>query len=238
MRKEIKKYNGFSLIEMLLTIMILSVVMLIVATTLNTVIKASNTANSKNLARSDINYIMDLYSRLISNSELDDIYLFNSSSKREFRLANGLPSIYTPNPSSISSIYQDDTLVDQEKGNEIHVRLYGYSSWTCLGYFESNTGICNDSNGKCGYIVKATSPDLTEHSTCFDNDAIITVLHSFAVNTSDFNIQYVDIGDEKNSMFIINAQLTPLYWPVSDTFPITRDVSRQIVISTEALTWY
>jgi hypothetical protein len=29
-----------------------------------------------------------------------------------------------------------------------------------------------------------------------------------------------------------------LYWPVSDSFPVTREVSRQIVVSTEALTWY
>lgn len=236
MRKEIKKYKGFSLVELLLTIMILSIVMLLVASTLNTVIKASNTANAKNLARNDINYIMDLYSRLISNAELSDIYLYDSSAVRSFTLVNGLPAISSK--PSLGETYLSENLVDQQKGNEIHVRLYKYNYWTCLGYFESTSGVCKDSNNKCGYIVKTTKQVLTDHASCFDSSSVITVLQSFSLNVSDFGIQYIDIGDEKNSMFIVNAQLTPLYWPVSDTFRITRDVSRQIVISTEALTWY
>lgn len=236
MRKEIEKYKGFSLVEVLLTIMILSIVMLLVASTLNTVIKASNTANAKNLARNDINYIMDVYSRLLSNAELSDIYLYNSSSVREFALVNGLPVINSK--PSLGTTYEDENLVDQEKGNEIHVRLYNYEYWTCLGYFESTSGICKDSNNKCGYIVKTTKQNLSNHADCFNSTSVITVLQSFSLNVSDFGIQYIDIGDEKNSMFIVNAQLTPLYWPISDSFRITRDVSRQIVISTEALTWY
>ena len=78
MRNLLKKYIGFSFIELLLTMMILGVIMLLVSTTLNTVIRASNTANSKNLARSDINYVMDIYNRLLTNAELTDIYLFNN----------------------------------------------------------------------------------------------------------------------------------------------------------------
>jgi hypothetical protein len=39
-------------------------VMLFVASMLNTVIKTSHTANSKNIARSDINYVMDVYEEL------------------------------------------------------------------------------------------------------------------------------------------------------------------------------
>lgn len=239
MIKNIKKYNGFSLIEMLLTLMILTVVMLLVATTLNTVIKVSNTANSKNLARSDINYIMDLYSRLISNSDLDDIYLYNSADYnltnpynapiRHLEInANGMPVIITTG--SLDQYGIEDRPADGAFGTEIHVRLYGYPLWTCLGYFRDNN--------EYGYIVKTTKVDLSDHSTCFDSNAVITILHSFSVDATDFSIEYVDIGDNKNSMFIINAGLTPLYWPVSDAFPVTKEVNRQIVISTESLTWY
>lgn len=243
MRKDIKKYNGFSLIEMLLTIMILSVVMLLVASTLNTVIKVSNTANSKNLARSDINYIMDQYSRLISNSDLDDIYLYNSANydsnagtyNQSVRYlgvdANGIPVIKPGGGENLDLYEATNRPIDGAVGTEIHVRLYGYPLWTCLGYFR-------DEANKYGYIVKTTRADLSNHADCFGKDAIINILHSFSVDATNFSIRYVDIGDNKNSMFIINAGLTPLYWPVSDSFPVTKEVNRQIVISTESLTWY
>lgn len=231
MKKLLKKYMGFSLIEMLMTIMILSIVMLMVATTLNTVIKVSNTANSKNQARSDINFIMDLLNRSISNSQLDDIYIFNSSSVRRFNLTTGLPTISTIGSTDVSYNTTDYELANIVNANEIHVKLYGYTVWTCFGYFK-------DSNDEYGYLVKATAPDLTDHSTCFNDTAVVTVLNSFSVDVKDLTIKYLDVGDEKNSMFIIDATLDPLFWPVSDSFPVTKEVTRQIVVSTEALTWY
>ncbi len=234
MKQKYLKYMGFSLVEMLLTIMILSVVMILVATTLNTVIKASNTANSKNLARSDINYMMDIFNRSVSNAQLDDVYLYNSSLERTFSVESGLPMILTTDISNIGDIYGEDLIsigdTSTYNGNEIHVKIYGFPVWTCLGYFK-------DANGY-GYLVKATNPNLTDHSVCFDQNAVITILNSFSVDVKDFTIQYVDIGDDKNSMFVINSTVTPLFWPVSDAFPVTRDVSRQLVISTEALTRY
>lgn len=232
MKKILVKYKGFSLIEMLMTIMILSVVMLMVASTLNTVIKVSNTANSKNQARSDINYIMDLLSRSISNSELDDIYIFNSSPVRSFDYLSGLPNIKTSDENLLANVYNTtDYELKNFVGlaNEIHIKLYGYTVWTCFGYFESDG---------YGYIVKATASDLTDHSTCFNSTASITILNSFSVDAKDFSIEYVDVGDEKNSMFIINATVDPLFWPVSESFPVTKEVTRQTVVSTEALTWY
>lgn len=234
MKRNILIYKGFSLVEMLLTIMILSIVMLLVATTLNTVIKASNTANSKNAARSDINYIMDVFNRSVSNTELDDIYLYKSEQDRVFSVSTGFPKIATLNPSNIDDVYVNDIISlndpNNRSGNEIHVKIYGYPVWTCLGFFKDADGY--------GYLVKTTNPNLTDHSSCFNDSAVITVLNSFSINVKDFNIQYVDIGDDKNSMFIINSTMTPLFWPVSDSFPVTRDVSRQVVISTEALTRY
>ena len=235
MRKEIFKYNGFSLVEMLLTIMILSVVMLLVATTLNTVIKASNTANSKNLARSDINYIMEVYNRSLSNAELEDIYLYSvSDNARIFTVESGLPKIKSLDSTAVSNAYENELISLRDPtgyvGSEVHVKVYGYSVWTCLGFFK-------DVNGY-GYIVKATNTTLTNHSECFNDNSVITMLNSFSIDVKDFNIQYVDIGDNRNSMFIVNSTVVPLFWPVGDSFPVTRDVSRQIVVSTEALTWY
>lgn len=236
MRNSEKIYEGFSLIETLFTIVILSIVMLLVATILNTVIKTSHTANAKNLARSNINYIMDTYDRALSNSEINDIHMYSSSEIRGFSFdSNGVPKIHTPG--STGSVYAESELVSGQTGNEIHVLLSGYSTWTCLGYFTSENP--DDPSSPFGYIVKATSNDLEDPSRCFADNAIITVLHSYSIDTSQFSIEYIDIGDQINKMFVINAELTPLYWPMSDTFKLVKKgVSRQVVVSTKALTRY
>ena len=233
MRKINKKYNGFSLIELLLTTMILMVIMMLVATTLNTVIKVSNTTNSKNTARSNITYIMDFMSRALGNAELADVYLFNSSNVRF--LDEGVGGKLTIFSIPLGSTYADGNLGDVAKdGNEIHIKLYGYDDWTCIGWFKDRT------NPEYGYLVRTVYEGefAADHSTCFDEDAILTPMHSFMIDASYFWIEYIVVGDGQNRMFLLDAKLKPLYWPVGDTFPVTREVSRQAVVSTQALTWY
>jgi len=228
-----KKYKGFSLIELLLTMMILTIIMLLVATTLNTVIKVSNTTNSKNTARSNMGYIMDFMSRALTNAELADIYLFNSSGIRF--LGEGVGGQLSIISSPIGGVYNNGELGDLPRsGNEIHIKLYGYDDWTCIGYFK------DVNSSSYGYLVRTVyEGDMGEdHSSCFDADAIITPMHSFMVDVSEFGIDYVVVGDGQNRMFLLNAELRPLYWPVGDTFPVTREVTRQAVVSTQALTWY
>ncbi|MDY0096983.1 MAG: prepilin-type N-terminal cleavage/methylation domain-containing protein [Candidatus Dojkabacteria bacterium] len=232
MRSIKRKYKGFSLIELLLTMMILTVIMLLVATTLNTVIKVSNATNSKNTARSNMLYIMDFLSRALTNAELADVYMYNSSTIRSLGEGPaGELSILTP--AGVGSVYEDGKLEDTDfVGNEIHIKLYGYSDWTCIGYFEDRGGY--------GYLVRTVyEGDMgNDHSQCFSESAVITPMHSFMIDVENFNLEYIAVGDGENRLFLINATLNPLYWPVRDTFPVTRTISRQSVVSTKALTWY
>ena len=235
MKENRKTYEGFSLVETLFSIVILSMVMLFVASMLNTVIKTSHTANSKNMARSDINYVMDVYDRTLSNAKLEDVRMYNSSNVRKFGFNNnGIPFIDTPG--SLGNTYVEGNPVP-ESINEIHVRLYGYDTWSCLGYFKYKS----ESDKEYGFIVKATSNnlDIDTHDTCFAENSPITILHSYSVDVSKFSIQYIDIGDGVNSMFVIDSEFTPLYWPMSNSFAlVTKGVSRKIVVSTRALTRY
>jgi len=246
MRKEIKQYEGFSLVEMLFTIVILSVVMLLVATTLNTVIRTSQTANSKNQARSDVNYIMNTYERLITNSDLEDIKMYKSSQYRKFGFdGNGIPVIITL--PTLPPGYYDTSLIptiDPIEGNEIHVRLYGTDYWTCIGYFLDETYPT-----KYGYIVKANlkdEGDTTNHSSCFAEANNITLLHTYSNNimvvnrpgyTTIFNMTYIPV-DENNSMFNIRVSVEPLWWPLKGTYLKQSWVTRELAVSTKALTRY
>lgn len=235
MKKDRKTYEGFSLVETLFSIVILSMVMLFVASMLNTVIKTSHTANSKNMARSDINYVMDVYDRTLSNAKLEDVRMYDSSNVRKFGFdGDGIPVILAKGP--LGNTYAEGNPVP-ENINEIHVRLYGYDTWSCLGYFKYKS----ESDKEYGFIVKATSNnlDIDTHDTCFAENSPITILHSYSVDVSKFSIQYIDIGDGVNSMFVIDSEFTPLYWPMSNSFAlVTKGVSRKIVVSTRALTRY
>ena len=233
MKKDRKTYEGFSLVETLFSIVILSMVMLFVASMLNTVIKTSHTANSKNMARSDINYVMDVYDRTLSNAKLEDVKMYDSSNVRNFGFnSDGIPVIQG---GSLGNTYAEGNPIP-ENINEIHVRLYGYDTWTCLGYFKYITG-----ENEYGFIVKATSNDLNvdNHDTCFAEDSPITILHSYSVDVSKFSMQFIDIGDGINSMFVIDSEFTPLYWPMSNSFNlVAKGVSRKVIVSTRALTRY
>lgn len=235
MKENRKTYEGFSLVETLFTIVILSMVMLFVASMLNTVIKTSHTANSKNMARSDINYVMDVYDRTISNAKLEDVRMYDSSNVRKFGFdGDGIPVILAKGP--LGNTYAEGNPVP-ENINEIHVRLYGYDTWTCLGYFTYTS----ESNKEYGFIVKATSNDLNvdNHHTCFAQESPITILHSYSVDVSKFSMQFIDIGDGVNSMFVIDSEFTPLYWPMSNSFNlVAKGVSRKVIVSTRALTRY
>jgi len=233
MKEYRKTYEGFSLVETLFTIVILSMVMLFVASMLNTVIKTSHTANSKNMARSDINYVMDVYDRTLSNAKLEDVKMYDSSNVRNFGFnSDGIPVIQG---GSLGNTYAEGNPIP-ENINEIHVRLYGYDTWTCLGYFKYITG-----ENEYGFIVKATSNDLNvdNHETCFAQTSPITILHSYSVDVSKFSMQFIDIGDGVNSMFVIDSEFTPLYWPMSNSFNlVAKGVSRKVIVSTRALTRY
>lgn len=252
MKKDFKQYEGFSLVEMLMTIAILSIVMLLVASTLNTVIRTSQTANSKNQARSDVNYIVNTYERLITNSDLEDIKMYNSLAFRKFGFTESrIPQIQTietlPDPEYVP------ITTDGGLGNEIHVRLYGTNYWTCIGYFRNGYDgnyYPSSSTIKYGYIVKAIMKDsvTVDHSSCFNSEATITLLHSYSNNimvknpSADytnipFKMEYIEV-DENNSMFNIRVSVQPLWWPLKGTYLKQSWVTRELAVSTKALTRY
>lgn len=231
MRKISKKYEGFSLVEMLLTIAILGIVTLLVATTLTTLIKISIVSNSKNQARNDVNFIMELMNRSLGNTNVADITLYNSNSVRRFNRETQMVVDYE----SVGNTYLNPTLLEGTPSNEIHVRSYGYNVWTCIGYF-----LDSDEGGQ-GYLVKTSVYDMDDHSDCFNSErpnAYVSVLHNYEVDVKDFSIEYLVIGDDGDNMFVVNTVVEPKNWPVGFNVPINKEITRQITVSSQGLTWY
>jgi prepilin-type N-terminal cleavage/methylation domain-containing protein len=229
MRKKCKQYEGFSLVEMLLTIAILAIVTLLVATTLTTLIKVSLISNNKNQARNDVNFIMELMNRSLGNTNVSDVMLYNSNGVREFNRVNQKVVDSLP----LGNTYQNPTLLEGVSSNEIHVRSYGYNVWSCIGYFL-------DEDGQ-GYLLKTSVYEMDDHSECFSSDredAYVTVLHNYEVDVKDFSIEYLVIGDDADNMFVVDTVVEPKNWPVGFNVPVNREITRQITVSSQGLTWY
>lgn len=224
-----KKYKGFSLVEMLLTIGILGIITLLVASTLTTLIKVSMVSNAKSQARNDINFITELMQRSLGNSNVGDISMYNSSTVRFFNR-----NTMTIEQQQLGTTYQNPTLLPNTPSNEIHVRSYGYDVWSCIGYFKDS----DPERRNYGYLLKTSRFSMGDHSECFSPGSYISVLHSYEVNISEFNVQYLVVGDDNDNMFIINTVAQPIFWPQSFKVPVNRDITRQTTVSTQGLTWY
>lgn len=234
--KKIKneKYEGFSLVEMLITIVIIGIVMLISSVTLTTLVKVSSVSSNKTRVRNESEFILELIRRTVRNSNPSDVYIYNSRSARTFNTDTRL--IEDNGTSDLSAVYSE-SLSENEVGNEIHFRPYGYDNWICIGFFESSTSETGQ-----GYIVKTTTNDLQDgHEECFNsennNAGVYTiVLNSDSVSINNFNIAYTKTTDE-NYLIRFDIDAEPVYWYFGKGAPVTKKVLRQTVVKTEGLIW-
>lgn len=234
--KKIKneKYEGFSLVEMLITIVIIGIVMLISSVTLTTLVKVSSVSSNKTRVRNESEFILELIRRTVRNSNPSDVYIYNSRSARTFNTGTRL--IEDNGTSDLSAVYSE-SLSENEVGNEIHFRPYGYDNWICIGFFESSTSEIGQ-----GYIVKTTTNDLQDgHEECFNsennNSGVYTiVLNSDSVSINNFNIAYTKTTDE-NYLIRFDIDAEPVYWYFGKGAPVTKKVLRQTVVKTEGLIW-
>ena len=111
-----EKYEGFTLVEMLLTIVIIGIVMLISMTTLTTLIKTSTVSSNKTKVRNESEYVLELIRRSVRNSNPSDVFIYNSRNARVFnRNTNSIVGTGV----SPATVY-GNSLEENQIGNEIH----------------------------------------------------------------------------------------------------------------------
>lgn len=221
-----KIYKGFSLVEMLVTMIIIGFVFLLVSTTLTTLIRVSSISTAKTTVRSETEFILELIRRNVRNSNFGDVLVFESSG----RTYNG-EDIVEENVLGF-----DEPLEEGENGNEIHFRPNGYSRWVCLSFF------ADTNNPDMGYILKSSADDISsDHSVCFDPDEdsfkkYAIQLNSEEVDINNFSVRYVE-STYDNYIIIADINAQPVYWYEGSGKIFNREVNRQVVVSTEGLTW-
>jgi len=230
-----KKYEGFSLVEMLITIAIMGMVMLIASITLSTLIKISTVSSNKTRVRNETEFVLELVRRTVRNSNPADVSIYNSLEARTYDSANDR---VTNNPEipDISTVYALP-LGENITGNEIHFKPYGYVNWICIGFFRDM-----DPASDMGYVIKTSTNDLWDnHDKCFDGTTedyrMYTIgLNSPSVDINSFNIAYTESsGGNYIVRFDLAAQ--PVDWYLGESAPVAREVFRQAVVSTEGINW-
>lgn len=226
-KRQKKMYEGFSLVEMLVTMIIISFVFSLVSVTLTTLVKVSTISTAKTTARDEASFVLELIQKNVRNSNISDIYVFNISGRSYDgdKIVEG---------SDVTGY--DEPLGPGEQGNEIHLRPTGYSKWVCIGYFPSST------DPDTGYILKSSSDDISsDHSSCFDPESddykkYTMQLSSDEVDVDSFRVKYIE-STYGNYIVIADLSVEPVYWYEGAGSLFTREVDRQIVVSTQSLTW-
>lgn len=233
-----RKYEAFSLIEMLLTISIIGMVMLISSITLTALIKVSTVASNKIRARNESEFVLELVRRTVRNSDPSDVYIFESENARTYDPALGV--VVNDPLIDIESVYADE-LGENELGNEIHFRPYGYKDWICLGFFLSPDSVSLPEEEQRGYILRTTSQDLSgTHESCFQSGGsyanYLIVLNSDYVDVNNFSIAYT-VSNDSNYILRFDIESEPVDWYLGQGSPIKKKVYRQGIVSTEGLIW-
>jgi prepilin-type N-terminal cleavage/methylation domain-containing protein len=235
MRKQSsKKYEGFSLVEMLITIAIMGTIMIISSSVLSTLIRVSTVASNKIRARNESEFVLELMRRTIRNSDPSDVYVFRSNvpvgihEGRKFLLSQQRIT------GTVDDTVYEEGLPPGEIGNEIQFRPYGFSGWLCLGFFYE------EDDPEKGYILWTSGENLKEnHESCFDVAlpySYLMVLNSDYINVKDFQISYTESSDG-NYIIEFDIISEPANWYLGPRALIKPEVYRRGVVSTEGVIW-
>ena len=150
--KKRKTYEGFSLVEMLITTVILGFLMLTSALVLSTLIRVSTTSTNKARVRTESEYVLEMLRRTLRTTDPSNVRLYQSNTRR-FNFENG-------NITEYSSF--DEVTYPNQTGNEIHFKPNGSTGWICLAFYKGVSTDVDNSGNVNGYILRASKPDLAD----------------------------------------------------------------------------
>jgi len=228
-----KTYEGFSLIEMLITMVILGFIMLISALVLTTLLKVSVTSTNKARVRTNSEYVLELLRRTIRTTNPDYVHVYKSSG-RTYNANTGDVVI----PRFEDNVHPNFREINYstETGNEIHIKPNNSEKWICLAYYKSA-----DSEDKVkGYILKTYADNLKDHSKCFDvtenPSHNYMVLNTRFVSVDDFKIKVRDTV-ESNKIIQLDITSSAVFWYFGKDGIISRSFNRQAIVKTEGVIW-
>jgi prepilin-type N-terminal cleavage/methylation domain-containing protein len=226
-RNKRKYYSGYSLVEMLITLVIIGFIMVLVSATLTAMIKASSISSARTLARKERQFIFQITERYIENSDPEEVRVFN--------VPDGLQRQYSSDGSITTENLEEnfnEVVPGGGFGNEIHIRPIGSDNWICIAVMQG-TG----ENSDKGYLLKTAADTLTHHSDCFsesENDDLYRNLVIF--NSSEIDVNSFEVSSYRQSSgnytFLINLELEPVHWVAGSRSQFKPEYYGQLVVTT------
>jgi prepilin-type N-terminal cleavage/methylation domain-containing protein len=139
------KYEGFTMIEMLISMLIMALIFLAIGNVLSTMIKTSNTVSSRMLIREEGEFLAEIFRKYIRNSSADNVKLYTRENSR-IRFSDY----------EVDSLLGEPFLYDPEAGGsatEIHFRPSADSrnKVVCMGFFNDHD------DGDRGYLIRSVT---------------------------------------------------------------------------------
>lgn len=211
------KYEGLSLIEMIITLLIVGMVLVVTSSTLAALIKASAIASAKTMSRSETEFILELLEKSIMNSQSEQIVMLSTE---RFLTSEG-EIIGNTNVTEVP-------FGGAQFANEIHYRPVRTSEWVCIGFVKGGDG--TDFQGQ-GFIVKGYSD--VQNNNCLMNGPVV-ILSADEIDIQEFDI-YGYTTSLGNYTFIIDMTVKPIYWIPGRQSVIQPEYTRQLIVSTRRL---
>lgn len=231
--RTINKYEGLSLVEMLITLLIVGLVLLVVSTTLTALIKASAISSARTLVRDDTEYIFEILERYVQNSQIDEIFLYKVQSGINTNWGVSPEGTITAPPRETLQVYDlaNDPLNTELDGTEIHFRPIGSDNWVCIAMYPGYPGTSFED---LGFIVKGTVP--SQDPQCIADSIQRVYLNSDDVDVNSMVINvYPGTGDNYN--FVIDLEVEPVHWVPGKESRFKPEYYRQLIVSTKKLTF-
>jgi len=183
-----KRFKGYSLVEMLIALGLISGVLILVGLVLTTMIKTSIMADARTLARTESEFLAVVMQRNIANSIPDNILLFNRANP--YLLENGSLVVN-------DSIEFNKVSFNGEIANEIHMLPVSGNRWICIAVGHELV----DGENRV-FIIRTTAStslipsygDISSHSSCF-NPAENTEMYDYLTY---FSSEQVSISTVEN----------------------------------------
>lgn len=232
------KYRGFTLVEMIVTIVIMMMIMMMVAVTLNTMIRATLRSDVKLRVRDEVDTSLEVMRRFLSQADADEVRIYQSETIRTVN-PETLQVETSPN-ANLSQIYS--SAATSGSANEIHILPPGGNRYICFGFFRvpesyspSNASSPQPLQGflfKTSYsVAKGYSPELCFDSSQADYKMNAVVLNSNTINFEDFILYFNSAGGE-NTYFDVKIGAKSNKWYGDDEQSL---YYKQVVVSTGKL---
>jgi len=229
-----KNYAGFSLLEMIITVAIISILIVFVSFSITTMIRSSIISTIRFESRNETELIFELIRKNISQTDPSNIRVYNSLAVRNYdRDLSRVVGEADGSKGSLGLAYQNPLDEGVEGGNEIHILPSGSTRWICIGYFETEDGQ--------GYIVKTSYPSFTseaDHQQCFNSTTQeyrknAMVLNSDTIDVQSFSVNYY-LQSSGNAIFTIDTITASTKKYGAQEIP---ELTRQLVVTTQKLTF-